>query len=81
MRQNDNGENVATSRLSMLFAALTCLSHANYAGTHSVVNFRKGSAYVISNFPFRIMGLEPANITDPPDVIAYAVIVDVGPIY
>src|SRR5262249_32341685 len=70
-----------SSRQSMSSATSACVFRANDTATHRVVNFRKGCAYIVSNFPIRIVRLEPANITDPPDVIAHAVIVHVGPIH
>ena len=45
------------------------------------MNFRERSAYIVGDLPLGIMRLKPANIADPPDVIAYAVIVNVGPIH
>ena len=48
---------------------------------HRIVDFREHRANIVGKTPFRIMRLKAAHIANPPDVIANAVVVDIGPVH
>ena len=46
-----------------------------------VVDFAKDTVDVITEFPFRVIGAEPVDVTDPPDVVANSVLLDIASLH
>src|SRR6516162_6851107 len=49
------------------------------SGNARRVDFLQDFAQAVAEFPFRIMLLKLAHVADPPDVVADAIVLDVGP--